>query len=104
MTLPQLTYVIIFGIICIIGICFLFSFKKAVKVDKIASGISEGGLIEKGQRWILRDGNDGPWPRERPTVEILDVKEGWIRYSIGGVFTDERLIESSFRGCYRRVS
>lgn len=45
-----------------------------------------------GQRWRLVR-NMGPWPDTKPPfyVTVLDVKDGWVRYRIGDLFSDERM-------------
>ena len=55
----------------------------------------------KGEKWGRKDGS--PWPRsDRPVVTILDVKDGWVRYDMGGtIFKDERMVMSSFLYCYK---
>ena len=45
---------------------------------------------------------DTPWGRPKPVfAEILDVKDGWVRYSLGGSMSDQRMKMSSFMNCYR---
>ena len=57
-----------------------------------------------GERWEFKD-NDrrgDPWGCQgRRTVDILDVKDGWVRFSMGDFYNDERLKMGSFLFCYR---
>ena len=53
-----------------------------------------------GERWTLKVVTD-PWGGSPSiTVEILDVKDGWVRYSMGGSMSDLRMKMSDFVGCY----
>lgn len=58
--------------------------------------------IEVGNVYALRDGS--PWPTCH-TCTVLDVKQGWVRYKIGGGFWsgDERVDEPTFRRLFVRV-
>lgn len=56
-----------------------------------------------GDVWELRGEND-PWPRgKHAQAVILDYKQGWVRYALGTMWGDERMKESIFRHCYRKV-
>ncbi len=35
-----------------------------------------------GEKWILGKMTDDPWERRYPPVVILDVRDGWVRYSL----------------------
>jgi hypothetical protein len=54
--------------------------------------------IKKGQVWGLKD--ESPWPLDDYTCKILDYKENWVKYSLGGPFNNERCEESTFRAIY----
>ena len=56
-----------------------------------------------GEKWAFTN-QKGPWPvvsRHEP-VQVRDVTEGWVRYSIGDMFPDERKTVSEFLSMYRR--
>ena len=61
-------------------------------------------IPKKGEIWMLKGYVDGdPFPiRDYFTVgvEILDYKEGWVRYKIGEIFDDERMKLNYFLFCY----
>jgi len=62
-------------------------------------------LIHPGQKWIFSPNDNSPWPPAAGrylSVTILDVKEGWVRYDMGGAFRDERMKINSFVIIYRR--
>ena len=53
-----------------------------------------------GETWYIK--NESPWPKETQTVEIIDQKDGWVRYKLGDyIFTDERMELSRFTNRYR---
>jgi hypothetical protein len=59
-------------------------------------------IPEIGRIYRFKDGDD-PWSRLRTHgVEVIDVKEGWVRYKFlgGSIFNDERMELSSFNHCY----
>jgi hypothetical protein len=60
---------------------------------------------EPGEVWLFRGrGNGDPWGGGEPfTVTILDVRDGWVRYSMNTVFNDERKKIKTFLYCYRRA-
>lgn len=74
----------------------LWIFKKKEKKEK--------KLPVTGETWTLISANNGPWPSKTThPINILDVKDGWVRYSIGdgsGIFSDERLKVGLFTHCY----
>jgi hypothetical protein len=49
--------------------------------------------IAIGSKWVLKPEGD-PFPYRYPPAEILDVKSGWVRYSMGphhqSLFPDNR--------------
>jgi hypothetical protein len=61
-----------------------------------------------GESWYFfaekRDGD--PFPHKLPPTyaRILEVRDGWVRYSIGNLFPDERLAIDEFTRMYSRVS
>lgn len=56
-----------------------------------------------GELWLLK-GNDDPWPNRYGPVKILDVRPGWVRYSMGSVFDDCRMRMDTFTAIYRRYN
>lgn len=51
------------------------------------------------EHWAIH--NDSPWKKENTTyIKILDVKNGWVRYSINRIFNDERMEMEIFLKCY----
>jgi len=55
---------------------------------------------QKGEEWALK-GDGSPWPKGMEgLVEILDVKDDWVRYRIGSAFPDERMEIKYFLQCY----
>lgn len=62
-----------------------------------------------GEVWVLREARDeeyGPDPFDplpMTLVAVWEVKNGWVRYSVGSgkLFSDERLPMRLFRSCYR---
>ena len=74
---------------------FLRRFKRKPKPQPI--------LPAAGETWRLYIDDGSPWPVRGVTASILDVKDGWVRYSMGGWFNDERLKLSEFLHCYRKV-
>lgn len=58
----------------------------------------------KGQTWYIRAADsDVIWPRESPGVKIIDAKSGWVRYSIGQIFNDQRMPLDQFVSVYTPV-
>jgi hypothetical protein len=60
--------------------------------------------IAAGELWQLVPAAD-PWgPKSYRPVRILDVRDGWVRYDMGGLaFRDERHPVKTFVRMYRRV-
>ena len=57
--------------------------------------------IIPGSKWFL-DRGEGPWPKKRALiVAVIDCKDGWVLYDMGGVFNDERMKEYMFIRCYK---
>ena len=53
------------------------------------------------ETWVFCPKNKSPWPDEDThLVHIRDVKDGWVRYSMGSVFNDERKKMDSFLHMY----
>jgi hypothetical protein len=49
--------------------------------------------------WYLKD--ESPWPKKDHTgVEVREIKDGWVRFTHGTIFTDERMNMASFLNCY----
>ena len=62
-----------------------------------------GKMPQIGELWTIDDPDAGPWPLENQIpVKIIDVKEGWVRFSWLGTHhqTDDRLRMRLFRWCY----
>ena len=59
--------------------------------------------IAAGETWEFVDLPGDPWGNKPFRVRILDVRDGWVRYSMGRVFPDERRTIKSFVSMYRRV-
>ena len=60
--------------------------------------------IAAGETWEFVDLLSDPWGGKEPfRVQILDVRDGWVRYSMGDIFPDERRPVGRFVGMYRRV-
>lgn len=53
--------------------------------------------LEAGQRWAHPKG--GPWPGHGSAAIILDVRDGWVRYSFCGN-EDDRAEEAWFRSYF----
>ncbi len=64
--------------------------------------------LEIGSKWCLRQNADiiGPWEPTKPPciATILDVYDGWVRYSLGRIFDDCRMEESLFRSIYHLMN
>lgn len=60
-------------------------------------------LIGIGSKWTFKS-DKSPWPEKdaRP-VTVLDCKDGWVRYDMGFIFTDERMKIGSFLYCYKEL-
>lgn len=58
-----------------------------------------------GECWYLKPTDGDPFPRvATPAVHILDIKQGWVRYSLIGstsLFNDNRLEMEMFLRCYQ---
>lgn len=65
----------------------------------------KGPSPSAGELWRFTPADD-PWGAKnyRP-VRILDARDGWVRYDMGGVslFRDERCPVETFVGMYTRV-
>jgi len=57
-----------------------------------------------GDKWVFTD-SDSPWPaKQYIPATILDCRDGWVRYDMGGsLFRDERMELKDFVRMYRRV-
>jgi len=54
-----------------------------------------------GETWGFRD--ESPWPETNAYLEVLDVKEGWVRFTYGGPRSDERMKMQTFKQIFRYV-
>jgi len=82
------------------------SFKKRLIQTK---SVEHGTTPHGGQQWALKSSiKDGsPWPVTKKIlpVTILEVRDGWVRYSFGGhTSSDERLEEKIFTSIYQFVN
>lgn len=61
-------------------------------------------IVNPGERWILNIHSNDPF-EEKPSspVKILDVRNGWVRYDMGGIFRDERMEINSFVRMYKLI-
>lgn len=83
----------------------MFKFFRKNTVDNIE--LSEQSLTTdptKGEHWRLKPTKDDPFPPVAyDPVEILDVKNGWIRYKMGRIFPDLRMELEIFLHIYERA-
>ncbi len=64
-----------------------------------------GDPIPVGSLWLLNDKDRGPFPPKRyAPVEVLDYRDGWVRYQIGQFFPDEVMKADMFRIVYRPLT
>lgn len=56
-----------------------------------------------GEVFTFKDDSDCPFERPIFKVEVLEVREGWVRYKFLGssMFQNEVMKLSSFRHCYK---
>jgi hypothetical protein len=60
--------------------------------------------IPVGSTWILNIRSNDPFPpKQNRSVTVLEVKEGWVRYSMGSIFKDERMDSSTFLAIYSQA-
>lgn len=71
------------------------------KINRMRHGKSDNRPIPKaGEEWVLCSRTD-PWGgKKRPTVRIIDVKNGWVRYYMNRIFRDERKELIAFTDIY----
>lgn len=56
--------------------------------------------ITAGEKWRLQENIGDPFPPIRPVIaRILEVKDGWVRYSLG-IFNDQRMPITRFTSLY----
>jgi hypothetical protein len=57
------------------------------------------------EKWSLKQTDGDPWSRKKyDPVTIIDVKDGWVKYSMGGsFFDDERMEIKTFVKIYEKV-
>ena len=76
-------------------------FKKTDKwAVQPASELSAGLGPQPGETWCFDDGS--PWPTSI-RVKVIDARDGWVRYSMGVYFCDERKKTHQFMSLYRKV-
>lgn len=55
-----------------------------------------------GESWIFDNSDGSPWPREPgPIVTVRDVRDGWVRFDMGGEWDDNRTTLKTFCALYR---
>jgi hypothetical protein len=54
----------------------------------------------KGEAWVMID--KSPWGSKRPAIKILDYKEGWVRYYMGPIYSDERMELETFLKIFQK--
>lgn len=88
---------------CALGFLLGLAWNKGPKA-KPADDHAASLLPSAGELWQFAPRGRGPWPvgHYKP-VTVLDVAEGWVRYSMGEIFTDERLTVEDFTRMYRKV-
>ena len=60
--------------------------------------------IKPGDVWVSAGSDGSPWPPAcAAVVEIMDAREGWVRYRMGLMFPDNRMREELFRRIYRKM-
>lgn len=78
-------------------------FVRGRRRDKAANVPAAAREPKPGETWQNRKVSalGDPWLVSKHwTVSILDAKEGWIRYSMGSMFSDERMKASTFVDIY----
>jgi len=56
--------------------------------------------ITIGSLWVLKAKGD-PFPSKYPPSQVLDVKDGWVRYYLSEYFPDERCKVDLFLAVYK---
>jgi hypothetical protein len=77
-------------------------FTRVVLLDTTKSTTTKvpAQVPKPGEVWALGDGS--PWPVVGRGATILDVKDGWVRYSLGGRHSDERMEQRYFVKIYKK--
>ena len=80
-----------------------FRKKRQESSEYLSSG------IHPGEWWAIAPFCDGsPWsPKSHDpifTIKILDVKDGWVRYSMGKIYNDERMETETFTRIYEKLT
>ena len=58
-----------------------------------------------GAKYILKLQSGDPFgPKTLRAAEVLDVKEGWVKYKLGPIFNDERMEEKRFLAIFRNAA
>ena len=65
--------------------------------------IPKPGPPRPGEKWEFLDGSPWSTSSKYPDVEILEVRDGWVRYDMGGMFRDERKSLKDFTWMYRKA-
>jgi len=60
--------------------------------------------IRAGDYWVLNNNIEDPWGKKSEIkVKIIDAKDNWVRYDMGGIVRDNLMKEKTFRYCYSYV-
>jgi len=63
--------------------------------------LKKSQLPKVGEFWGLYD--KSPWPIPGSKVEIISIKNGWVRYNFSDIFIDQRLEVKIFLKCYKKM-
>ena len=60
--------------------------------------------VSVGEFWVLDRSDGSPWPAVGPEskVQIIDVKDGWVRYFINQTYPDNRRPVKDFTSIYKK--
>lgn len=94
----NIIFVLILWIVILPGCVILLFRKKPIEPLPVIDAPSRGELW----KFIVKDAS--PWDFTGGMVaKILDVKDGWVRYSIGRPYEDERMEIKYFVEIYKKV-
>ena len=64
-------------------------------------------IPQSGDQYKIRDNSEDPFPpKKHMLIRVLEVKSGWVRYSIGDneiLFQDERMEVSQFVRVFTKI-
>ena len=77
-----------------------------VPVDTIHADLWPVPVVGESWYFFAEKRKGDPFPDKLPPTyaRILEVRDGWVRYTIGNIFPDERLAIGDFTRMYSRVS